>query len=178
MGGVPPSNRLGGSRKVAEPRVASRTIPPPRMSGSVSASRSGVPQSTPIPVGPSALCAEKATKSQPRACTSSLRCGTLCAECGTSLIKPISCPTCGTANEPEAKFCDACGHALKEAKAPPPTQDPRSYTPTHLAKKILGSRAALEGEHKQEMSWVLEAGVLKVTNPQAQVTLSFKRSPR
>jgi hypothetical protein len=32
---------------------------------------------------------------------------------------------------------------------PPPTTDPRSYTPKHLAEKILTSRSALEGERKQ-----------------------------
>ena len=31
----------------------------------------------------------------------------------------------------------------------PPTPDPRSYTPKHLAEKILTSRSALEGERKQ-----------------------------
>jgi class 3 adenylate cyclase len=32
---------------------------------------------------------------------------------------------------------------------PPPTTDPRSYTPKHLAEKILTSRSSLEGERKQ-----------------------------
>src|SRR5204862_6684337 len=69
----------------------------------------------------------------------------------TSLIEPVSCPSCGAANEPEAKFCDSCGHALTDSKPETtPAQDPGAYAPpTHLAKKILGSRAALEGEHKQ-----------------------------
>ncbi len=31
----------------------------------------------------------------------------------------------------------------------PPARDPRSYTPKHLAEKILTSRSALEGERKQ-----------------------------
>jgi class 3 adenylate cyclase len=33
--------------------------------------------------------------------------------------------------------------------ASPPARDPRSYTPQHLAEKILTSRSALEGERKQ-----------------------------
>ena len=32
---------------------------------------------------------------------------------------------------------------------PPPARDPRSYTPKHLAEKILTSRSAIEGERKQ-----------------------------
>jgi class 3 adenylate cyclase len=32
---------------------------------------------------------------------------------------------------------------------PPPQRDPRSYTPKHLAEKILTARSTLEGERKQ-----------------------------
>ena len=32
---------------------------------------------------------------------------------------------------------------------PPPERDPRSYTPKHLADKILQSKSALEGERKR-----------------------------
>jgi len=49
---------------------------------------------------------------------------------------------------PESRFCDCCGHRLGEAK-PLPVREPRSYTPKHLAEKILTSRSALEGERKQ-----------------------------
>src|SRR5206468_9963371 len=38
--------------------------------------------------------------------------------------------------------------ARRTSKTPPPS-DPRSYTPKHLAEKILTSRSALEGERKQ-----------------------------
>ena len=80
-----------------------------------------------------------------------------CADCGTSLIAPISCAQCGAENPAEAKFCDNCGQALRAQPGPPDPApaaaahhaDPRSYTPSHLAKKILGSRRALEGERKQ-----------------------------
>ena len=74
-----------------------------------------------------------------------------CAECGTSLSEPLTCPRCGTRSPAAAKFCDACGQSLGGAKpdAPAPAADPRTYTPAHLAKKILGSRRALEGERKQ-----------------------------
>jgi hypothetical protein len=38
---------------------------------------------------------------------------------------------------------------LTSAPAPDPARDPLSYTPKHLAEKILTSRSALEGERKQ-----------------------------
>ena len=38
---------------------------------------------------------------------------------------------------------------LLRCGTPPPARDPRSYTPKHLAEKILTSRSALEGERKQ-----------------------------
>ena len=71
-----------------------------------------------------------------------------CGECGTR-IEGL-CPGCGTSNPPTNKFCHQCGQAL----APPPMPaarfaSPQSYTPPHLAEKILTSRTALEGERKQ-----------------------------
>jgi class 3 adenylate cyclase/tetratricopeptide (TPR) repeat protein len=83
------------------------------------------------------------------------RCGTenrqgrrFCAECGASL--PLACSACGFSNEADEKFCGGCGASL----APAPTgaakfATPQSYTPRHLAEKILTSRGALEGERKQ-----------------------------
>jgi class 3 adenylate cyclase/tetratricopeptide (TPR) repeat protein len=71
-----------------------------------------------------------------------------CGECGTR-IEGL-CPGCGTSNPPTNKFCHQCGQAL----APPPAPairfaSPQSYTPPHLAEKILTSRTALAGERKQ-----------------------------
>src|SRR5262249_42983110 len=71
-----------------------------------------------------------------------------CGACGTR-IEGL-CPHCGTSNPPTNKFCHQCGQAL----ASPPTPaarfaSPQSYTPPHLAEKILTSRTALEGERKQ-----------------------------
>ena len=57
------------------------------------------------------------------------------------------CAACGHENRLEARFCDACGTALGPYTQPQP--QPRSYTPAHLAQKILTTRAALEGERKQ-----------------------------
>jgi hypothetical protein len=72
-----------------------------------------------------------------------------CEECAAPLGR--KCAGCGAELRPVAKFCDEC--ALPVAGAPPPRSaappDPRSYTPKHLAERILTSRSALEGERKQ-----------------------------
>src|SRR5205814_4284549 len=47
-------------------------------------------------------------------------------------------------------FCNCCGASLGVTPTPvrPRFASPESYTPRHLAEKILTSRAALEGERK------------------------------
>jgi len=75
-----------------------------------------------------------------------------CQECGSGLEEP--CSGCGTANQLGVKFCKKCGHRLAQSgptTQPPATRFgvPESYTPRHLAEKILTSRGALEGERKQ-----------------------------
>ena len=77
---------------------------------------------------------------------------TFCTNCGARLER--LCPNCQTPNVSDARFCKRCGQALMAAAAvtpPTPTEfaAPRSYTPKHLAEKILVSRSALEGERKQ-----------------------------
>ena len=71
-----------------------------------------------------------------------------CEECAAPLAR--TCPNCGTQVSPAAKFCSECAHAVTE---PVPTQtrytSPETYTPKHLAEKILTSKSALEGERKQ-----------------------------
>jgi class 3 adenylate cyclase/tetratricopeptide (TPR) repeat protein len=69
-----------------------------------------------------------------------------CRDCGGRLLG--SCPTCGSPAEPASKFCDRCGAALTGPLTVATPQAPESYTPKHLAEKILTSRAALEGERK------------------------------
>jgi class 3 adenylate cyclase len=69
-----------------------------------------------------------------------------CEECATPLAR--TCANCGTAISSVAKFCHACAHPVGAA-AGAPSRSPDSYTPKHLAEKILTSRAALEGERKQ-----------------------------
>ena len=72
-----------------------------------------------------------------------------CGECGLSFAS--TCASCGFLNEGSEKFCGGCGKSL----TPSPTlaeskfSSPQSYTPRHLAEKILTSKAALEGERKQ-----------------------------
>src|SRR5215831_14308306 len=73
-----------------------------------------------------------------------------CTGCGRPLA--LLCPACQTAHAPDSRFCHACGTPLLTAEfsqavqrsAPAP-----SYTPRHLADKILAMRSALEGERKQ-----------------------------
>ncbi|HEV8715844.1 MAG TPA: adenylate/guanylate cyclase domain-containing protein, partial [Candidatus Binatia bacterium] len=94
-----------------------------------------------------------------------------CSACGAK--QDLSCPSCGTVNEPSATFCDNCGTVLttkpraKRGKGErakrkttsdsrPGTADARpvSYTPQHLAERILAEREAMaargapDGERK------------------------------
>lgn len=71
-----------------------------------------------------------------------------CGECAASLSQEVSCPRCGNLNPSQQKFCDSCGHGLGAPVVSEVSRDPRSYTPKHLAEKILTSRSALEGERK------------------------------
>jgi class 3 adenylate cyclase/tetratricopeptide (TPR) repeat protein len=75
-----------------------------------------------------------------------------CGECGARL--EALCAACRTVNPPANKFCQECGAAM--GKAEPVTgptdarfSSPDAYTPSHLARKILSSRASLAGERKK-----------------------------
>src|SRR5262249_21949344 len=77
-----------------------------------------------------------------------------CNGCGAALA--ATCPACGQGNPPGSRFCDPCGQAitssaqvLGQAPAPTPRATPQTYTPKHLAEKILAGREALQGERKQ-----------------------------
>ena len=72
-----------------------------------------------------------------------------CAECGTRL--GLACPRCSAAVSTNQKFCSACGNALNAALTAGGelSNPPSSYTPAHLAQRILASRHALHGEKKQ-----------------------------
>jgi class 3 adenylate cyclase len=69
-----------------------------------------------------------------------------CGDCGARLTD--SCPACGAANPPGQKFCGECGAALSPGGARQ-LATPDSYTPKHLAERIINSKAALAGERKQ-----------------------------
>jgi len=68
-----------------------------------------------------------------------------CLECGARL-SPI-CAKCQTQLTAGAKFCLECGEPV--AGQAPEFPSPETYTPKHLADKILTSKSALEGERKQ-----------------------------
>jgi class 3 adenylate cyclase len=70
-----------------------------------------------------------------------------CGACGSRL--PSVCSACGASNPPGHKFCSECGAPLGRSAGPAKFGSAQSYTPRHLAEKILTSRSALEGERKQ-----------------------------
>ncbi len=71
-----------------------------------------------------------------------------CSGCGGRL--EAVCPACGHANLLGSRFCNACGQPVAARSGGAATVvSPQTYTPRHLAEKILTSRHALEGERKQ-----------------------------
>jgi len=80
-----------------------------------------------------------------------------CEGCGVPLAR--HCNRCKTPLRPAAKFCDECGQPASAAASDPNaaitrtdqslSRTPVTYTPKHLADRILQSRSALEGERKQ-----------------------------
>src|SRR5215470_5427758 len=67
---------------------------------------------------------------------------TFCSGCGIRLVP--SCARCGTELPASTRFCLQCGHPVGAV----PRSSPASYTPNHLAEKILGAGTSLEGERK------------------------------
>ncbi|WP_257187583.1 MULTISPECIES: ATP-binding protein [unclassified Bradyrhizobium] len=73
-----------------------------------------------------------------------------CGECAAPLARP--CPNCRSLILPEAKFCSQCAHPIGldgEGRRTNRFLSPESYTPKHLADRILTSKDDLEGERKQ-----------------------------
>src|SRR5688572_16413895 len=69
-----------------------------------------------------------------------------CLGCGSRLA--LACASCGAELPGTARFCLQCGQAVATFTAAERAAAPETYTPRHLAEKILTSKAALEGERK------------------------------
>jgi class 3 adenylate cyclase len=71
-----------------------------------------------------------------------------CGKCRTKLS--LICSQCDSENPPENAFCDQCGFDLTKPIESHPIdyKEPQTYTPKHLADKILTSRNTIEGERK------------------------------
>ena len=71
-----------------------------------------------------------------------------CSECGYKY--EFICLKCGHKLRLGSKFCDECGYDLRQTKVTPHVNysEPESYTPRHLADKILTTRSSIEGERK------------------------------
>src|SRR5262249_34080073 len=69
-----------------------------------------------------------------------------CGECGIRLA--VLCQECGARNASAQKFCGECGARLEPGTSAGQRPSPDTYTPKHLAEKILTSKLALEGERK------------------------------
>lgn len=72
-----------------------------------------------------------------------------CNACGRPL--DVRCRSCGESVPGGARFCDGCGTPLAGTPSTQsrPTRAPVSYTPHHLAEKILTEGRALRGERKE-----------------------------
>ncbi|HWN05457.1 MAG TPA: AAA family ATPase [Candidatus Dormibacteraeota bacterium] len=70
-----------------------------------------------------------------------------CLGCGSRLA--LACGGCGAELPGNARFCLQCGQAVATFTAADRSAPPETYTPRHLAERILTSKSALEGERKQ-----------------------------
>ena len=71
-----------------------------------------------------------------------------CINCGAEIAP--TCPNCGSPVTPDQNFCGTCGFKLNpEAAARIGQASPASYTPSHLASRILADRHLIVGERKR-----------------------------
>jgi ribosomal protein L40E len=70
-----------------------------------------------------------------------------CGGCGALL--EVICVACQAPNPPGNRYCHRCGGVLGPGSAAGQFASPQSYTPKHLAEKILTTGSALKGERKQ-----------------------------
>ncbi len=68
-----------------------------------------------------------------------------CLACGVRLGS--TCASCHNELPAGSRFCNECGAPVTVAMSR--SAAPDTYTPKHLAERILTSKAALEGERKQ-----------------------------
>jgi len=68
-----------------------------------------------------------------------------CQQCGFRILR--ICANCRAEISSDASFCHRCGKPT--ASVDSRIEAVRAYTPKHLADKILTTRSALQGEHKQ-----------------------------
>src|SRR6266446_7337501 len=111
----------------------------PRVKGRDARARVGTHRNATSPRGRTMKC--------PACQTENSRGQRFCGQCGVRLA--ATCAACGAANDSGQKFCGQCGAPLAVVTGTPKFGPPESYTPRHLAEKILTSKAALEGERKQ-----------------------------
>src|SRR3954466_2749652 len=78
--------------------------------------------------------------------TSARLSATLADSTGNGKLYAMKCNRCQKLNPAGARFCNACGVPLHASM---PATTPRTYTPAHLAERILTSRSGIEGERKQ-----------------------------
>lgn len=71
-----------------------------------------------------------------------------CAQCGAELA--LGCGSCGAKNQPGERFCGECGKNLADSPKALTEREPRSYTPNHLAERILAEQAAMEARGAAE----------------------------
>jgi class 3 adenylate cyclase/tetratricopeptide (TPR) repeat protein len=71
-----------------------------------------------------------------------------CEECGAPLAR--SCVNCGSELSASAKYCSECAHPVNAGDvSQSPAISHEAYGPKRQADKILTSKSALEGEHRQ-----------------------------
>jgi double zinc ribbon protein len=71
-----------------------------------------------------------------------------CEECAAPAAR--ACENCGAQLSPTAEFCSECAHPAGSTAPPAPRFGaPETYTPKHLAERIINSKATLEVKRKQ-----------------------------
>lgn len=89
---------------------------------------------------------------------------------------PLPAPRAASPNETDEKFCGGCGEALAQsASADTRSTSPRSYTPPHLAAKILTNASALAGERKQVTVQFVEVSGFTTLSGQLDPEHSFAK---